>query len=69
MFQRLFEKIEQQRGVFGNQVFDVLGNSQIDVSLREVLRVIGLDLVLVNRVIVQGLEARLNSCHDDGRPD
>jgi len=69
VFQRLFEKIEQQRGVFDDQVCDVLGNSQIDVSLREVLRVIGLGLVLVNRVIVQGLEARLNSCHDDGRPD
>ena len=37
VFQRLFEKIEQQRGVFGDQVYDVLGDSQINVSLRELL--------------------------------
>ena len=37
VFRRLFEKIEQQRGVFGDQVYDVLGDSQINVSLRELL--------------------------------
>ena len=37
VFQRLFEKIEQQRGVFGDQVYDVLGDSQINVSLRDLL--------------------------------
>ncbi len=37
VFQRLFQKIEQQRGVFGDQVYDVLGDSQINVSLRELL--------------------------------
>ncbi len=37
VFQRLFEKIEQQRGVFGDQVYDVLGDSRINVSLRELL--------------------------------
>ena len=37
VFERLFQKIEQQRGVFGDQVYDVLGDSQINVSLRELL--------------------------------
>ena len=37
VFERLFHKIEQQRGVFGDQVYDVLGDSQINVSLRELL--------------------------------
>ena len=37
VFERLFEKIEQQRGVFGDQVYDVLGDSQINVSLRDLL--------------------------------
>ena len=37
VFQRLFQKIEQQRGVFGDQVYDVLGDSQINVSLRDLL--------------------------------
>ena len=37
VFERLFRKIEQQRGVFGDQVYDVLGDSQINVSLRELL--------------------------------
>ena len=37
VFRRLYEKIEQQRGVFGDQVYDVLRDSQINVSLRELL--------------------------------
>ena len=37
VFHRLFQKIEQQRAVFGDQVYDVLGDSQINVSLRELL--------------------------------
>lgn len=37
VFERLFEKIEQQRGVYGDQVYDVLGNSEINRSLQELL--------------------------------
>ncbi|WP_419553594.1 helicase-related protein [Candidatus Poriferisodalis sp.] len=37
VFQRLFAKIEQQREVYGDQVYDVLGDAQINVSLRELL--------------------------------
>ncbi len=37
VFGRLFAKIEQQREVYGDQVYDVLGDAQINVSLRELL--------------------------------
>ena len=37
VFKRLFEKIEQQRTVYGDQVYDVLGDSQINTSLRDLL--------------------------------
>ncbi|MDE0318930.1 MAG: helicase-related protein [Acidimicrobiaceae bacterium] len=37
VFERLFAKIEQQREVYGDQVYDVLGDAQINVSLRELL--------------------------------
>lgn len=37
VFDRLFTKIEQQRGVFGDQVYDVLGDAVINRSLRELL--------------------------------
>ncbi|MXZ29232.1 MAG: DUF3883 domain-containing protein [Acidimicrobiia bacterium] len=37
VFTRLFEKIEQQRGVYGDQVYDVLGDAQINTSLQELL--------------------------------
>lgn len=37
VFKRLFEKIEQQRGVYGDQVYDVLGDSYINTSLQELL--------------------------------
>ena len=37
VFLRLFEKIEQQRKVYGDQVYDVLGDSQINTSLRDLL--------------------------------
>ena len=37
VFARLFEKIEQQRGVYGDQVYDVLGDSHINTSLQELL--------------------------------
>ncbi|WP_419841245.1 helicase-related protein [Candidatus Poriferisodalis sp.] len=37
VFERLFAKIEQQREVYGDQVYDVLGDAQINVSLRDVL--------------------------------
>ena len=37
VFERLFDKIEEQRGVYGDQVYDVLGDAQINKSLRELL--------------------------------
>jgi SNF2 family DNA or RNA helicase len=37
VFQRLFEKIEQQRQVYGDQIYDVLGDSQINRSLQDLL--------------------------------
>lgn len=37
VFTRLFEKIEQQRGVYGDQVYDVLGASYINTSLQDLL--------------------------------
>ena len=37
VFERLFAKISQQREVYGDQVYDVLGDAQINVSLRELL--------------------------------
>ena len=37
VFMRLFEKIEQQRGVYGDQVYDVLGDSHVNTSLQELL--------------------------------
>jgi superfamily II DNA or RNA helicase len=37
VFQMLFEKIDQQRSVYGDQVYDVLGDSMINVRLQELL--------------------------------
>ena len=37
VFERLFAKIEQQRTVYGDQVYDVLGDAQINTSLRDLL--------------------------------
>jgi len=37
VFERLFEKIEQQRGTYGDQVYDVLGDPHLNVSLQELL--------------------------------
>ncbi len=37
VFERLFQKIEQQRKVYGDQVYDVLGDAQINQSLQELL--------------------------------
>ena len=37
VFERLFAKIEEQRGVYGDQVYDVLGDAQINTSLRDLL--------------------------------
>jgi len=37
VFERLFAKIEEQRGTYGDQVYDVLGDAQINTSLRELL--------------------------------
>lgn len=37
VFQRLFAKIEEQRGVYGDQIYDVLGDSEINRSLQDLL--------------------------------
>jgi SNF2 family DNA or RNA helicase len=37
VFERLFQKIEEQRGVYGDQIYDVLGDSEINRSLQELL--------------------------------
>ena len=37
VFERLFAKIEQQRQVYGDQVYDVLGESHLNASLRGLL--------------------------------
>jgi superfamily II DNA or RNA helicase len=37
VFERLFQKIEQQRVTYGDQVYDVLGTSHINTSLQELL--------------------------------
>ena len=37
VFTRLFEKIEQQREIYGDQVYDVLGDSFVSTSLRDLL--------------------------------
>lgn len=37
VFQRLFAKIEQQRAVYGDQIYDVLGDSEINRSLQDLL--------------------------------
>ena len=37
VFERLFEKIEQQRKVYGDQVYDVLGDQYVNTSLQELL--------------------------------
>jgi SNF2 family DNA or RNA helicase len=37
VFERLFQKIEEQRGLYGNQIYDVLGDSEINRSLQDLL--------------------------------
>jgi superfamily II DNA or RNA helicase len=37
VFERLFQKIEEQRGLYGDQIYDVLGDSEINRSLQELL--------------------------------
>ncbi len=37
VFERLFAKIEEQRSVYGDQVYDVLGDAKINASLRDLL--------------------------------
>src|SRR3990170_1450837 len=37
VFDRLLDKIEEQRNALGDQVYDVLGDSFIDRSLRDLL--------------------------------
>lgn len=37
VFERLFAKIEQQKGVYGDQIYDVLGDSAINRSLQDLL--------------------------------
>ena len=37
VFERLFAKIEEQKAVYGEQIYDVLGDSEINRSLQELL--------------------------------
>jgi superfamily II DNA or RNA helicase len=37
VFQRLFSKIDEQRAVYGDQIYDVLGDSEINRSLQDLL--------------------------------
>ena len=37
VFERLFEKIEQQKQVYGDQIYDCLGDAQINRALQELL--------------------------------
>lgn len=37
VFERLFEKIEQQKKVYGDQIYDCLGDAQINRALQELL--------------------------------
>jgi superfamily II DNA or RNA helicase len=37
VFERLFEKIEEQRRVYGDQIYDCLGDAQINRALQELL--------------------------------
>ena len=37
VFERLFDKIEQQRKVYGDQVYDVLGDRYVNTSLQDLL--------------------------------
>ena len=37
VFERLFEKIEEQRRVYGDQIYDCLGDAQINKALQELL--------------------------------
>ncbi len=37
VFERLFDKIEQQRKVYGDQVYDVLGDQYVNTSLQDLL--------------------------------
>ncbi len=37
VFDRLFQKIEQQKGVYGDQVYDVLGDAVLNRSLQQLL--------------------------------
>jgi superfamily II DNA or RNA helicase len=37
VFERLFEKIEEQRHVYGDQIYDCLGDAQINRALQELL--------------------------------
>jgi superfamily II DNA or RNA helicase len=37
IFEKLFEKIERQREIYGDQIYDVLGNAEINKHLQELL--------------------------------
>ncbi len=37
VFDRLFEKIEEQKHVYGDQIYDVLGDAQINLALQDLL--------------------------------
>ncbi len=71
VFERLFDKIEEQRGVYGDQVYDVLGDAQINTSLRELLmRAIASDedpahVAWMDEVIEEGIGQQMKEVLDE----
>jgi len=71
VFQRLFAKIEEQRDYYGDQIYDVLGDSEINRSLQDLLLEAiryGEDpkvLARVNEVVDQEIGKRLTTVLDE----
>jgi SNF2 family DNA or RNA helicase len=71
VFDRLFQKIEQQRNTYGDQVYDVLGDSIINTSLQDLLvRAIRADAdpaheAYMNEVIENEIGAQLKEVLDE----
>ena len=71
VFERLFEKIEEQRKVYGDQIYDCLGDAQINRALKELLKKAIQDetdpkaQAWVNEVIDAEIGARLQTVLND----
>jgi superfamily II DNA or RNA helicase len=71
VFERLFEKIEEQRKVYGDQIYDCLGDAQINKALQELLIKAIQDetdpkaQAWVNEIIDAEIGARLKSVLDE----